>query len=76
MATHYYPYLNDAEDLDQFPCGSLVGESSNISASWNAVDCGRCLRSKKRLTIAVANDEKEIVKQMGEMADLMSRESI
>ena len=76
MTTHFYPFSGDSGDLEQAPCGTWVGEASNYTGSWEWVTCGRCLRSKKRITTVVDADEKEIVRQMGDMADFMSRESI
>jgi hypothetical protein len=75
MSTHYYPYIGDLEELEQAPCGTWLGENSEFTGEWGWVTCGRCIRSKERLIVAIEADEREIVKQMGEMAEFMERDN-
>lgn len=73
MKTHYYPWGFD-EDDEQAPCGTWFGESPRVSGDWSRVDCGHCIRRKKRIMGAIESEEKFIVDQMGDMADFMAKQ--
>lgn len=51
MTTHFYP-LSDDEVSDQAPCGTQLGDSSELTFNWQYVDCRRCLKHKGRITAA------------------------
>lgn len=80
---HFDPYFNsDCHDApEKSSCGTIgfwdgdsdedCYQSTNV---WDKVTCKKCLKQKERLQKGFESDEKEIVKQMGEMADFMSKE--
>lgn len=76
MSAHYYPAISgcDTEDLDQAHRGTWLKESSGFTANRDRVTCERCKRSKKLRTAAAKLDEREFVRQMGDMAEFMARE--
>lgn len=70
MKTHYAPFT-DLEDLEQAPCGSWLGEASELSGDWVKVDCQRCHSRKEKIIGSAAAEERAIVEQMGDMAAFM-----
>lgn len=74
MRTHYYPnglarYDSDGHDfVEQGPCGTWLGETSELSGDWNQVDCKRCLKDRPAITASCEAEERAIVEQMGDMA--------
>lgn len=70
MKTHFAPFT-DLEDLEQAPCGTWLGESSELSGDWAKVDCRLCQMRKERITRSAAAEECAIIHQMGNMADFM-----
>ncbi len=73
MKTHFAPF-SDLEDVEQAPCGTWLGESSDLTGDWTMVDCRLCHKRKERITSAAAAEERAIVEQMGDMAALMRAE--
>lgn len=73
MKTHFAPFT-DLEDLEQAPCGTWLGESSELSGDWANVDCRLCQKRKKKLTRSSVAEERAIIEQMGDMAALMRAE--
>ncbi|MFG0323729.1 hypothetical protein [Pseudomonas sp. zjy_11] len=70
MKTHFAP-STDLEDVEQAPCGTWLGESSELSGDWAKVDCRRCHKRQSSITKAIAAEEHAIVEQMGDMAAYM-----
>ncbi|MBK4999497.1 hypothetical protein IAE37_001773 [Pseudomonas sp. S31] len=70
MKTHFAPFT-DLEDLEQAPCGTWLGESSELSGDWTMVDCRLCKKRKERIASAAAAEDRAIVEQMGNMATFM-----
>lgn len=70
MKTHFAPFT-DLEDVEQAPCGTWLGESSELSGDWAKVDCRRCHKRKSSITKAIAAEEHAMVEQMGDMAAFM-----
>ncbi|MBF8764165.1 hypothetical protein IR009_02880 [Pseudomonas putida] len=70
MKTHFAPFT-DPEDVEQAPCGTWLGESSELSGDWTNVDCRLCQKRKKNIIKAAAVEERAIVEQMGDMAAFM-----
>nr|WP_314872108.1 hypothetical protein [uncultured Pseudomonas sp.] len=70
MKTHFAPFT-DLEDIEQAPCGTWLGESSEMSGDWSKVDCLLCQNHKQKLIEAAADEERFIVEQMGDMAAFM-----
>lgn len=76
MKTHFAIKEQAASESNTFEifgdplCGS---SSETVIDKWNYVDCKRCLRLKESYKKSIAEDEKIIVKQMGEMADFMEQ---
>lgn len=70
MKTHFAPFT-DPEDVEQAPCGTCLGKSSELSGDWAKVDCRRCHKRKSSITKAIAAEEHAIVEQMGDMAAFM-----
>lgn len=73
MKTHFAPFT-DLDDLEQAPCGTLLGESSELSGDWAMVDCQLCKKRRERIVAAAADEERFIVEQMGDMAAFMRAE--
>ena len=73
MKTHFAPFT-DLEDVEQAPCGTWLGESSELSGDWAMVDCQLCKKRRERITAAAAEEERFIVEQMGDMAAFMRAE--
>ncbi|HFQ8053601.1 TPA: hypothetical protein ACHTCR_005490 [Pseudomonas putida] len=70
MKTHFAPFT-DLEDLEQAPCGSWLGDTSELSGDWAEVDCLLCKKRRERIIAAAAEEERLIVAQMGNMATFM-----
>lgn len=70
MVTHFDPRPND-EAPDQAPCGTWLGDSSELSGNWAHVDCRLCLKRKPQIMAANSMEEAAIVEQMGDMAAYM-----
>lgn len=70
MKTHFAPFT-DLEDIEQAPCGTWLGEASELSGDWTNVDCRRCQKRKQNIIKAAAAEEHAIVEQMGDMAAFM-----
>lgn len=75
LKTHYYPY-GFYEDEERAPCGTWFGDESSVSVDWKRVTCGHCKRRKSRIIGAIADTEKDIVDQMGDMADFMAKQAV
>lgn len=73
MKTHYAPHLMP-DDAEQGPCGTWLGETSNLSGEWGLVDCAHCRKQKDKIIRNVDAEERAIVDQMGDMAAFMSRQ--
>ncbi|MBC3504853.1 hypothetical protein HU761_26085 [Pseudomonas sp. SWRI59] len=73
MKTHFAPFT-DLEDIEQTPCGTWLGEASELSGDWAEVDCQLCQKRKERIIAAAADEERFIVEQMGDMAAFMRAE--
>lgn len=73
MKMHFAP-LADLEDIEQAPCGTWLGEASELSGDWAEVDCQLCQKRKERIIAAAADEERFIVEQMGDMAAFMRAE--
>lgn len=77
MRTHYYPpglarYDADGHDyVERGPCGTWLGESSELSGDWSLVDCKLCLKDRPAITASSEAEGRAIVQQIGEMADFM-----
>ncbi|WP_252088767.1 hypothetical protein [Pseudomonas sp. MWU13-3659] len=74
MKTHFAPFT-DLDDLEQAPCGTWLGDTSELSGEWSKVDCLLCQKRKDRIIAAAAAEESAIVEQMGEMAEWMRADS-
>ncbi|MFV3291978.1 hypothetical protein ACNFBR_24990 [Pseudomonas sp. NY11955] len=74
MKTHFAPFT-DLEDLEQAPCGTFIGDSSELSGDWTKVDCMLCQKRKEKIIAAAAAEERAIVEQMGHMAAFMRAQS-
>lgn len=70
MKTHFAPFT-DLESLEQAPCGTWLGEASELSGDWSEVDCLLCKKRRERIIAAAADEERFIVEQMGDMAAYM-----
>ncbi|MFG0409535.1 hypothetical protein [Pseudomonas sp. FYR_11] len=70
MKTHFAPFT-DLDDLEQAPCGTWLGESSELSGDWSTVDCQLCKKRRERIIAAVSDEDRFIVEQMGDMAAFM-----
>lgn len=70
MKTHFAPFT-DLEDLEQAPCGTWLGDASEVSGDWAKVDCMHCQKRKDKIIAAAADEERAIVEQMGDMAAFM-----
>lgn len=81
MKTHYYPdclarYDSDgSEFVERGPCGTWLGETSELSGDWNRVDCKRCLKDRPAITASSKAEEAAIVEQMGDMVAYFRRNS-
>lgn len=73
MKTHFDPYRNDEFYDGPSPCGTIVGENYSSSANWNYVTCKRCLKKRKIMQISFDSTEKEIIRQMGDMAEFFEK---
>ena len=74
MKTHFAPFT-DLEDLEQAPCGTWLGGTSELSGDWTKVDCRLCQMRKERITRSAEAEERAIIEQMGEMAEFMRADS-
>lgn len=74
MATHFDPQPND-DAADQAPCGTWLGDSSELSGNWAHVDCRLCLKRKPKIMAAHSMEESDIIEQMGDMAAYFRRNS-
>lgn len=73
MKTHFHPWgLSD--DAEIAPCGTWMGESSNMSGEWARVDCARCQKQKTKIMAVYKAEEPAIVEQKGDMAHFMSKQ--
>ena len=70
MKTHFAPFT-DLDDLEQAPCGTWLGEASELSGDWAKVNCLHCQTLKQKIIVAAAAEESAIVEQMGDMAAFM-----
>lgn len=73
MTTHFAPFT-DLEDIEQAPCGTWLGESSELSGDWAMVGCQLCKKRQERIIAAAADEERFIVEQMGDMAAFVRAE--
>lgn len=73
MKTHFAPFT-DLEDIEQAPCGTWLGEASELSGDWAKVDCLLCQKHKAKIISAAVAEERAIVEQMGDMANFMRSE--
>ena len=72
MSTHFSRYPDD-DGPEQAPCGTWIGDASDLSSDWGRVDCKRCLKWKDTIMATHAAEERAIVQQMGDMAEFMKR---
>lgn len=72
MRIHFDPY-NDGDPSETAPCGTHIGDEYDGTSQWSKVTCKRCLKNKKRLQASVEAIEKEIIRQMGDMADFIRK---
>lgn len=70
MKTHFAPFT-DLDDIEQAPCSTWLGESSELSGDWATVDCRLCKKRRERIISAIADEERFTVEQMGDMAAFM-----
>ena len=70
MKTHFAPFT-DLEDLEQAPCGTWLGDASDLSGDWAKVDCLLCHKHRAKIIAVAAAEESAIVEQMGHMAAFM-----
>ncbi|NIF28387.1 hypothetical protein F3J44_18630 [Pantoea sp. Tr-811] len=73
MTTHFAPFT-DLDDLEQAPCGTWLGDSSDLSGDWGMVDCRLCQKRKSNIAKTASAEERAIVEQMGTMAAFMRAE--
>lgn len=73
MKTHFFSGPG-SDDIEQAPCGTLLGEGSGLSGMWERVDCRRCQARKEKIIDTAATEERAIVEQMGDMAAFMRDE--
>jgi len=73
VRTHFAP-STDLDDLEQAPCGTWLGDASELSGEWAEVDCLRCQKRKDKIIAAAAAEERAIVEQMGHMTAFMRAE--
>ncbi|TFF34908.1 hypothetical protein [Pseudomonas sp. RIT623] len=73
MKVHFCPGAAP-EDLEQAPCGTWLGESSELSGDWARIDCRLCQSRKEKIIGSAAAEEHAIIEQMGDMADFMRAE--
>jgi hypothetical protein len=80
MRTHFYPSILARHDSDghefveRGPCGTWLGEKSELSGDWGQVDCKRCLKDRPSITASSEAEERAIVHQMGDMAAFMKQQ--
>lgn len=74
MKTHYDPY--PCEFVVTPACGTPETENTEVSIFWQDVDCSRCIARKTEIEKSVDITEKEIVRQMGEMAEFNKKNPI
>jgi len=62
-------------DNDETICGCTGEEvlENYTTDNWKTVTCKKCLRLKDSVIRGQKEDEKAIIKQMGEMADFMQK---
>lgn len=76
--THFDPYFDD-ESLDydsKTPCGVVYAEHDAYGTSaWSEVSCKRCLKTKSKLQLIHDTIEKQIVDQMGDMANFIKSQN-
>jgi hypothetical protein len=70
VKTHFCPGVAP-DDIEQAPCGTLLGEDSQLSGDWANVDCRLCQKRKANITKSAEAEESAIIEQMGEMAKFM-----
>lgn len=70
MKTHFFSGP-DWDDIEQAPCGTWLGEGSELSGAWANVDCCRCHIGREKITGAAEAEDRAIVAQMGDMANFM-----
>lgn len=73
MKTHFAPFT-DLDDLEQAPCGTWLGDASELSSDWAKVDCLLCQKRKEQIIAPAAAEDRAIVEQMGRVAAFMSAE--
>jgi len=67
MRTHFYPSPLARHDSDghefveRGPCGTWLGEKSDLSGDWGRVDCKRCLKDRPSITASSEAEERAIV---------------
>ncbi|WMW04166.1 hypothetical protein [Pseudomonas entomophila] len=74
MRTHFATSA-DLDDIEQAPCGTWLGEHSQLSGNWARVDCLLCQKRKENITRSAQAEEHAIIEQMGEMAECMRADS-
>lgn len=73
MKTHFDPHTCEDEYADKYPCGTTPSwEEYKATGDWDKVTCKLCLKSKDKLDSERLSIEKEIVNQMGDMAEKMA----
>jgi hypothetical protein len=74
---HFDPYaaMEPDEPIDKYPCGVMAPEEPLVTSIWDNVTCLSCLKNRELIQGAFDESEKEIVRQMGAMADFMNKEA-
>lgn len=74
MKTHFQPYHDEYGDIEVMPCGTKAyfDIPSDTTSNWKHVTCKRCLGQKEKIQKSFEENEKEIVRQMGDMANFYS----
>lgn len=73
MKTHFAPFT-DLEEIEQAPCGTWLGEASELSGDWVEVDCLLCQKHKAKIIAAAEDEERFVVELMGDMVAFMRTE--
>ena len=67
MKVHYLPYAEDESEYGA--CGTLIPEDGHLTEWWHRVTCKKCLNNRAKIEQVFAMQEKDIVDQMGAMAE-------
>lgn len=70
LTTHY-----SLESDEYSEAGICNTNSENLKSDWDLVSCKKCLNLREQFEIKFARDEKECVKQMGEMYEFYNKQN-